>query len=79
MMLNNPMLQVVAAMRSGGDPMAMLNQMAQSNPQMQQAMRMISGKNQQQLQEMAKNLARERGINIEDVARSLGISIPSQR
>ena len=79
MMLNNPMLQVVAAMRGGGDPMALLNQMAQSNPQMQQAMQMISGKSPQQLQEMAKNLARERGVNIEDVARSLGISFPSQK
>ena len=79
MMWNNPMLQVVAAMRGGGDPMALLNQMAQGNPQMQQAMQMISGKNQPQLQEMAKNLAKERGINIEDVARSLGISFPSQK
>ena len=78
-MWNNPMLQVVAAMRGGGDPMAMLNQMAQSNPQMQQAMQMISGKSPQQLQEMAKNLAREKGVNIEDVARSLGISFPSQK
>lgn len=79
MFQNNPMLNVVAAMRSGGNPMAMLNQMAQSNPQMAQAMQMIQGKNPQQLEEMARNLAKERGVNIEDVARSLGISIPSQR
>lgn len=79
MFQNNPLLNVVAAMRSGGNPMAMLNQMAQSNPQMAQAMQMIQGKNPQQMEEMARNLAKERGVNIEDVARSLGISIPSQR
>lgn len=79
MMQNNPAFQLAMAMRQGKNPDAILQQMAMSDPRVAQALHMIQGKNPQQLQEMTKNLARERGINIEDVARSLGISLPSQR
>lgn len=79
MMQNNPAFQLAAAMRRGQNPNAILQQMAMSDPRVAQAVQMIQGKSPQQLQEMTKNLARERGINIDDVARSLGISLPSQR
>ena len=79
MFQNNPLMNVVAAMRSGGNPAQFLGAMAQNNPQMAQAMQMIQGKSPAELREMAMNIARERGLDINEVARSLGISIPSQR
>ena len=73
MMMNNPIMALVNAMKSGGNPNAMLQQMAGSDPRIGQAMQMMQGKNPQQLRSMAENMARERGINIADLARGLGI------
>lgn len=79
MMQNNPAFQLAIAMRQGKNLNVILQQMAMSDPRVAQAMQMIHAKTPQQLQEMTKNLAKERGVNIEDVARSLGISFPSQK
>lgn len=73
MMTNNPIMTLVNAMKSGGNPNAMLQQMAGSDPRIGQAMQMMQGKSPQQLRSMAENMARERGINIADLARGLGI------
>ena len=77
--MNNPMLQIQQLMRAGKNPNAVLQIMAQSNPQVRQVMQMINGKSPAQLEQMARNMAKERGTTIEDVARSLGIAIPSNR
>lgn len=71
--MNNPMMQIMAMMRNGGNPMAMLQGMASGNPQMAQALQMIQGKSPQQLQQMAMNMAQEQGININELIQSLGI------
>lgn len=77
--MNNPMLQIQQLMRAGKNPNAVLQIMAQSNPQVRQVMQMMNGKSPAQLEQMARNMAKERGTTIEDVARSLGISVPSNR
>lgn len=59
--------------------MGMLQQLAGQNPLISQAMRMMQGKSTQQLQQMAQNMANERGVSLNDVARQLGITIPSNR
>jgi len=69
--------QLVRMVMGGGDPMSMLQQM--SDPRSRQAMSMLQGKSPAQLQQMAINMAKERGTTVEAVARSLGIQIPSQR
>lgn len=77
--MNNPMIGLVSAMKSGKNPNFILRQMAQNNPQIKQMMQMISNKNPDQLRQMAMNMAAERGTTVEDVARQLGITIPSDR
>lgn len=72
-MNNNPMQLLITAAMNGGNVNQMINQMARNNPQMAQASRMISGKSPQQLQQMAINMCRERGIKPEDVLRQLGL------
>lgn len=76
---NNPMMQMMALLQAGQNPNAILRMLAQNNPQVRQVMQMFSGKSPQQLQMMAQNMAAERGTSIEDVARQLGIQIPSNR
>ena len=75
MMMNNPIMALVNAARSGGNPMQLMQQMAMQDPRIAQAQRMIQGKSPQQLRTMAENMARERGTTVQDVARSLGIRI----
>ncbi len=71
----NPM-QMMQAIRSGQNPMQLMMQAAQSNPQMMQAIQNMQGKSPQQLQQMAQNLAQARGTNLQAVAQQLGIRLP---
>ena len=47
-------MMLVQTMRGGGDPMQLLQKMAGQNPQVAQALKMIQGKNPQQLKKMAE-------------------------
>ena len=78
-MQNNPIMMLVQAMNSGGNPMALLQQMAPQHPQAFQALQMMQGKNPQQLEQMAKGMAQERGIDINQMIRQLGINNASFR
>lgn len=75
MTMNNPIMVLVNAARSGGNPMQLMQQMAMQDPRIAQAQQMIQGKSPQQLRQMAENMARERGTTVQDVARGLGIRI----
>ena len=78
-MMNNHMMQMMGLLRSGKNPNAILQTMAMNNPQVRQVMQMMHGKSPEQLRQMANNMAAERGTTVEDIARQLGIQIPSNR
>jgi len=77
MPMNNPLAIMTQMLRQGQNPMALLGQMSQQNPQVAQMMRMMQGKNSQQLSAMAQNMARERGVNLDALAQQLGLRIPN--
>ena len=56
--------------------MQLLQQMAGQNPQAAQAMRLIQGKNPQQLRQIAENMAKERGVDLNQMAHQMGITLP---
>ena len=70
--MNNPVIALVNAAKNGGNPVQMIQQMAGQDPQIRQFMQMVNGKNPQQLRQMAENMARERGTNVEAVIKQLG-------
>ena len=70
--MNNPVMQLLMVMRSGGNPMAIMEQMAAQNPQVNMAVQMMRGKSPQQLEQLARNMAKERGVNLEDMVRQFG-------
>ena len=72
-MMSNPIFQLANMARNGGNAIQMLQRMAAQNPQAAQAINMIQGKTQQQLQQIATNMARERGTTPQEIARSLGL------
>ncbi len=66
----NPM-QIMAMLQNSGNPMQMLTQMAQQNPMMNRAMQMGQGKNEVQLKETVRNLAKQRGMSDEQLRQML--------
>ena len=66
-MVNNPMMQVLQLMRNGGNPMMMLNQMTGNNPMVSTLMKSMQGKSPDALRQMAMNIAKERGIDLDQL------------
>ena len=77
--MNNPIMMLVQAMQKGGNPMTLMQQMAGQDPRIARAMQLMQGKSPQQLQTMAQNMAKERGIDLNEMIRRLGITNPSRR
>lgn len=71
LMGNNPMVQMINAMRNGGNPDALMQQMLQSNPQLQQ---IAAGKTPEQIMSIAQNMCKERGTNVDAVLGKFGIT-----
>lgn len=71
--MNNPLMQLISMTRQGGNPMAMIQQMAANNPQAAQAMKIMQGKSPEQLKQIATNMAKERGMTIDQVMQQLGM------
>ena len=72
--MNNPVMALAQAMQHGRNPMVLMQAMAQQNPRVAQALQMMQGKSPQQLQSMAQNMARERGIDLNQMLRQIGIN-----
>ena len=75
------MINPFQAMKAMKNPMGMIQQQMmmkfqKQNPQMfQQVQQMVSGKSEEQLKEMAQNIAKERGIDLNQFASQFGIKM----
>ena len=78
-MTNNPLASLMGMIRSGGNPQTLITQLAQSNPQIRNAVQMMQGKSPAELRRMAMNMAKEQGVNINDLLRHLGVNMPSEK
>lgn len=72
----NPMQIALQMAKAGKNPMNLLQSLSRQNPQVAQAMRLIQGKNPEQLRKTAENLAKERGYDLEQIAQQMGLSLP---
>ena len=57
------LMQILQMLQGSTNPMSLLQQLTGNNPIVQRALQMAQGKEANQLQEIAKNLARQRGMN----------------
>lgn len=73
MPFNNPIMQLAQLARGGGNVMQAMQNMAGQDKRIAQAYGMIQGKSPQQLRQIAENMARERGTNVGDIMRQLGL------
>ena len=76
---NNPMPMLLAMLQRGGNPSSVLMNLARQNPQVAQVMNLLGGKTPEQQRIIAENIARERGVNLEEFMRRLGMQVPSNR
>lgn len=70
---NNPIMQMISMLKNGGNPQQLIQQMVGSNPQMKQIMDTVSGKSQQEMSEYIKNAAQQRGVDLSQLAKSIGM------
>lgn len=68
----HPLFGLINVLRSGGDPTQLFSQITNSNPQMQQLMEAVNGKNQNEIVALAKNRARQQGIDVAQFAAQIG-------
>ncbi len=71
----NP-LQMMQVLRGAQNPMQMMVQMSQQNPQLSQIMQMTNGKTPAQMEEMVRQAAQQRGIDLNQLAQQLGVKLP---
>ena len=70
----NPMQILQMAQR--GNPQQIAMQLAQQNPAFRQAMQMMNGKTPEQIRDMAFNMAKQRGVDLNQMAKQWGINLP---
>lgn len=71
----NP-IQLVQMIRSNGNPMQALMAASKQNPHLNQIMQMTNGKTPNEMQHMVYDLAKQRGVDLNRLAQSLGITLP---
>jgi len=69
----NPMNNTVAQL------MQRVNMLTRANAQARQIEQSIRSKTPQELEQFVRNMCAERGTTVEELARSMGITIPSER
>ena len=75
-MMSNPALQILDAIRRGANPNQIAAQLAQNNPAIRYAMQVMNGKTPEQVRDMAYQIAQQRGLDLNQIARQLGITLP---
>lgn len=71
----NPM-QLIQMLQGSTNPMQMLMGMAQNNPALGQALQMVNGKTAAEMERMAYDMAKQRGVDLNQLAKQMGIRLP---
>ena len=71
----NNLMGLIGMIRGAQNPMAYLQQQAQSNPAIARALEMVQGKNPQEIMGIAQNLAQQQGADINQLRQQLGMGI----
>lgn len=66
----NPMM-LMDAMRRGMNPMQFAQQMAMQDPRAQQAVNLLQGKTPEQVEQLARNMCREKGVDPDEMMRRM--------
>lgn len=67
--------QIVQSFANSANPMQMLSGLAQRNPIAHQAMQMMNGKTPAQMEQAVRQLAQQRGIDLDQLAAQAGVNL----
>ncbi len=70
---NKPNIQMVNMMKNGGNPQALVQQMMGKNPEFGNLVNSLNGKDQSQVNDMIANLAKQKGVDLKQLADQLGM------
>lgn len=68
-------MQLIGLLQNSQNPMMMIQQMMGNHPQYKQIMQVIQGKTPQQLEQYTRNLAKNQGIDLNQLASQFGLKI----
>lgn len=68
--------QIIQMAQQGVNPNQLAMQLARQNPAVQQAMQIMNGRTPAQIRDMAFQMARQQGIDLNMIARNMGIQLP---
>ena len=72
----NPLAQLAQIAKQGQSIYPALMQMSRGDPRMMQALQMMQGRSPDQVRQMVLNMARERGIDLNQMAQMYGLRLP---
>ncbi len=68
--------QIVRMAKKGIDPDKLAQQLIKQNPAVRQAAQMMRGKSSEQIKQMAYNRAAQMGVDLNKMAKDMGIKLP---
>ncbi len=71
----NPM-QLIGMLQKNQNPMGLLNQIAQNNPQLQRVLEVVKGKSPKEIEQYVRNTAKTQGVDLNNLAQRLGFQLP---
>ena len=74
-MMMNPM-QMIHMLQSSGNPMQAMMNMANQNPMLRSAIQMMNGKTPQQMEQTVRQIAQQRGVDLDQLAHHMGVRLP---
>jgi len=68
--------QILQMANHGVDPNRLAQQLIKQNPAVQQAAQMMRGKSPDQIKQMVYSRAQQMGVDVQQIARQMGIKLP---
>lgn len=69
-------MQLIGMLQKNQNPMGLLNQIAQNNPQLQRVLEIVKGKSPKEIEQYVRNTAQTQGVDLNNLAQRLGFQLP---
>lgn len=68
--------QMLQMLQGARNPLGLLQQMSQNNPQLKRVVEVMNGKSPKELEQYVRNTAKTQGVDLNKLAQSLGLNLP---
>lgn len=69
-------MQLIGMIQKNQNPMGLLNQIAQNNPQLKRVLEVVKGKSPKEIEQYVRNTAQTQGVDLNNLAQRLGFQLP---